>query len=771
MNLPAIRLIKSMKFINMRNLLLLSAACLSLAAFADTAPLQVQKRVDMPKQLSVKAVDASRVSQRAMKTRPAIPEAGNVLNPELRRQPRGVETREGFVLYEDFEGWDDVTPDWLPEGWTIDHRDSPASQRGWKMTKPFWDPDYIDSKCLTYEVFVPTDDDKEEPTVDEWVITPEFPVAQGMELTYETMTSPYYYDWSYMDDSYRLTEFVIINDFKVNVSDDGGKTWTEVFSHADDLIRESKGNFFAMFNYTMRPFTISLDKYAGKNIKVGFQVTGHGFNTTFVDNVTVGMPPTQTSYIRPLSNLFFGLTDTDAYVPASLMIGPVYSPVTYKNTTATKNADFVWTYEAAPDQFETATSKDLEVTYKPNYTSAFTTRNNLYEFPVLEGSSAATSPDEFTYPGFYQAGGRGEYEIHYVDTDEYEVLQLGMTVADPWTEGTATWADIALPYFGYNSNSDRFWSEECFGSDYVEGGKNWKHLEKVADFFYTPDVPIVVEGIRFNAYGKINRNAKFTAEIYLLNSGYVIPDSPQYTATCTGNDITIIDRSSASDFLGLNFKFDKPIVISKETAPYFVVAISGFRDPVNVDYFSPEMSAVSNPNRLGLGWIGSQICWEGEVMPFSWSAVANYTMDEFVSFYIMLDGIFPWLEGEADEVDIYPGKSASVELDSYYDGSQLTFEGLPEGLTATASGRYGKTVVTFSADKTFNTSRAIVTVNAPGVSKPILVTTDPAGIDGIELDHASSPARYYNLQGVEVKNPSGGIFIKVEGSKSEKVRL
>ena len=46
-----------------------------------------------------------------------------------------------------------------------------------------------------------------------------------------------------------------------------------------------------------------------------------------------------------------------------------------------------------------------------------------------------------------------------------------------------------------------------------------------------------------------------------------------------------------------------------------------------------------------------------------------------------------------------------------------------------------------------------------------------AGVEeiGVSSDDSDAEAVYYNLQGVRVANPSNGIFIKVKGSKSEKV--
>jgi len=44
------------------------------------------------------------------------------------------------------------------------------------------------------------------------------------------------------------------------------------------------------------------------------------------------------------------------------------------------------------------------------------------------------------------------------------------------------------------------------------------------------------------------------------------------------------------------------------------------------------------------------------------------------------------------------------------------------------------------------------------------------GIEAVETDSNATP-RYFNLQGIEVKNPSRGIYIKVVGHKSTKVSI
>ena len=46
-----------------------------------------------------------------------------------------------------------------------------------------------------------------------------------------------------------------------------------------------------------------------------------------------------------------------------------------------------------------------------------------------------------------------------------------------------------------------------------------------------------------------------------------------------------------------------------------------------------------------------------------------------------------------------------------------------------------------------------------------------SAIEGVEADNADAPVEYFNLQGVKVANPEGGLFIKVQGNKATKVVL
>lgn len=44
-----------------------------------------------------------------------------------------------------------------------------------------------------------------------------------------------------------------------------------------------------------------------------------------------------------------------------------------------------------------------------------------------------------------------------------------------------------------------------------------------------------------------------------------------------------------------------------------------------------------------------------------------------------------------------------------------------------------------------------------------------AAVEGVEMDETDAPVEYFNLQGVRVSNPSNGLYIRRQGSKTEKV--
>ena len=694
---------------------------------------------------------------------------------------RAASLPQGVVLWEDFEEWDG-TDSWVPEGWTFEHKKLQADHPGWKAY-PYDPYDPINYPSTSYIFLYFTE------PVDEWLISPEFTIENGMIFQADCFNAgSYYYDIDAEMWTSNINSIEKANDFIIHISTDGGTTWTPLYSIPDEM---SKLGYTKAYEYWDRhgweTIQLPLDDYVGQTAKIAFQIVGNPESEAAgVDNIVVGYPKVDVSYQKPMSALYYGLTDTDINVPGTFMVVPVYAPVTFTNTSTTPEADYLWSYDHTDGQQTSADSDELTIVYGTNHESEKTSRNNIYETPVLTGSGDMLASATYSLPGFIQAGGRGEYQIHYTDTDDYEWLQLGLTVADPVTEGTRTYAYITVPYFGYNNESDRYWTKRAFEitdqeyeADYRDNADNWSRLTRYANFFYTSDTPIVIEGIRTNGYGRgygiggAMTNAKFTAEIYIIGDNFEISETPDYTVDCKGEDFTVIDRGTFNHIITVNFKLDEPIVISSADGEAFIVAITGFHDPDNVEYFSPEMSKYDNPDDLALGWVGKETCWGGYRLPASWSPVCSYTEEtelpgeQLISFYIMLDGVYPWLEGES-RVEIPTAEPVTLKLDSYYDGSDLTISGVPSWLKAEITGRYDKTTLTLTALDNSDEG-AVLTISAPGVSKKVTVGK-VAGIDNVISDDLNGGnIEYYNLQGIRINNPQKGqTVIRRQGTKATK---
>lgn len=55
--------------------------------------------------------------------------------------------------------------------------------------------------------------------------------------------------------------------------------------------------------------------------------------------------------------------------------------------------------------------------------------------------------------------------------------------------------------------------------------------------------------------------------------------------------------------------------------------------------------------------------------------------------------------------------------------------------------------------------------------KVLCYTSDGSGVADVEIADQNAPVEYYNLQGIRVANPENGLFIRRQGSKTEKVIL
>ena len=108
------------------------------------------------------------------------------------------------------------------------------------------------------------------------------------------------------------------------------------------------------------------------------------------------------------------------------------------------------------------------------------------------------------------------------------------------------------------------------------------------------------------------------------------------------------------------------------------------------------------------------------------------------------------------EAEVHEGKPVQISLGSYYNGADLTIDA-PDGITATAAGRYDNCLLTLNATKDVE---GIVTVSAPGVKKKIKVK-GTSGIIDIKADSDAAVTDIYTIDGrkVNAAQAQQGIYI------------
>lgn len=744
------------------------AGSVALAA-AAAAPGPVKKAVDTSaQQVSVQnemRVLKSKTLAKGVKMNVVADKNGNVskrielASSKSRINPvRDTPARElsgGYVLNENFEGYTE-DPDntaWLPAGWTLNRNSGREEALPWSVV-----PDVsalliggFDGAAMAIN-FDPE-------YLDEWLVTPIVEVQPGMELSFKVLNDGVWYfsmenvDWETMQ---YVGDKIVAFDHKINISTDGGQTWTLLKSLADDFMDMDFETLLSASDATAKTIKLSLDEYAGQNVMIGFQYVGKDGNTVAIDDVTVGLPNLELSYANPTGTYFYGMSPNAYSLKLSILNAPVFHPVTWVNLSDNEGATYSWDFFDSDNEWKNSDEQDeLTLSFRTDYSSDFSTRNNLYYTPVLHGSAPNSSPGEYTRGNYVQAGNDAIFEIQYEDGDKF-LEPFGMGMIDPSAEGTTTISDELVPIFGYSGDSDNYWTRYTFGDE--GNDDNWAHLESYMTYFFPSESPLVIRGAWASAFGVIGDEANFKAEIVPLNEDGTLGD-PIASASCKGSEVTKIETQGSSDFLTLNFTFAEPVVMSNSVCDAFVVRISGFRDSENVEFFTPVLSENPNPDGMALGWIGKQISFDGDVRE-SLTPVVNYT-ETMQTFYIQLDAAFPWLQGEADGT-VAQGSTSEVALDSYHPGENLTVDNLPSWLTANVSGRYGETKLNVTAaEDAPEDENVTITVKGAGVSHDVVITVEKgSGIIDIDSVDADETVAIYTLQGVRVSSADApGLYI------------
>ena len=670
---------------------------------------------------------------------------------------------EGFSLIESFEGWDGQTSGWLPEGWTLRSEGSPelTDLESWG----------ISGSNATFGISAPEGQymmgisfaTNEQ---DEWLETPTIEIAPNYELKFSAFIDPSFLfcldnvDW---DNMAFIGEPTIAATLKVMVQPEGGQ-WTELWDAVTPYLNMGLDEILYNHPAACRNYTISLSEYAGKKVKLAFRYVGIDGNTMYLDATSVGLPALdELHYSGPISTLYFGYGSAPGWDALNLPLAlyPVFAPITWTNDSPYSNATYSWSYcDPASGAWTESTDEELTVTYVPDYSTESSTRNNLFYPPILNGSKEGATPGEYQAPyQYFQAGGKAEIMLSdglwnggllpfEQNSDEITFLSA-----------EADFGELSTPITGYDKNTDKFWYSQTFPGEtnpaydaYVDG---------ILNFVYPTDVPLVVEGANVLARGLVSDDALLTLTIYPLTEEYMpIMDSPLATATCSGAQMVKYNPVEFSlDFITVPFKFDTPAVLDN-SVPGYIVLLTGFHSD-KVEYFAP-MQSLKPHETLCHGYLYKKIKYDSDEYRASFSPLANITGPEgpcYNAFCINLDASYGWLRTETEEADLTSGKPVQIALDSYRPGEELSFSG-HDGITATATGRYGETVLSI-APKGETVANGTLVVSAPGHKLEIRIKGDNAGVESIVTPGAEIEG-VYTLAGVRLAGPEGldsGVYI------------
>ncbi len=409
------------------------------------------------------------------------------------------------------------------------------------------------------------------------------------------------------------------------------------------------------------------------------------------------------------------------------------------------DATFSWRYlDPDTSDYVTAEEYDLSEEYHPDYTSDFTTRNNLFYLPELTASAPGHSNGTYKAPyNYFQAGGAADFEF------PDGMVHMGLLPFSIQTDGIAgvtldyeAAGDMAMPLFGHNENTRAWWTDHYFMGEAAEG--EYAEVKGLINFIYPVESPMVMKGGWVNVRGEISDDAELSFGIYPVDDEFVPSDTPHASAVCKGSDIRRME-----DFNSLPFVFDAPMVIDNSYQAY-ILKLTGF-DSDACPYFLPMQSLKPNIDGLCLGFLDLEINSNEFGLGHSFVPLANFEGDYgdmLNAFCMNIDGYYPWLKAGVDKVEITSDGSVDIPLDSYYDAADLSFKCPMGTYISSANGRYGNTVVTITHDMSEVIAEGDLVITAPGVEAVVAVSEVVSSVSAVDLDSAEVRA-VYTISGTE----------------------
>ena len=501
---------------------------------------------------------------------------------------------DGVALSEGFEGYDGVSKNWVPEGWTLEATESLlGSSYTWGGRASILVSSYEGDYTMGITPIL-SDEDNEAGVEEqnEWLITPSFTVEEYQSLNFYAAYTPLFmFDINGMDFvNMTFSDKKCAYTVRVYASVNNGE-WVELYDLFSDF---ENMDFLDLLIYysdlNWWHYQIDLDDYVGKNIRLAFQYQGMYGDSFNLDAVSVSTPHPQACYQRPGGAYYLGMDEEYYSLNGSFMFAAPYADLTWTNTSNTDSQSFVWTY-TDPETGEEGVSTNVDLTVNYPY------ENGSVGVPSLTAYAEGATESAYAWNGdgilmggsclfSFSDGSISRYGVSTADVDNNKFTRI---VLDD--DGTMA--------FGFNPKSRELWTP-VFGMTQDEN--NYVEVTEIGNLFPAPEVPYSLERVYVLGAGSVEAGTTINMTIRAVDESGYLRDTIA-TGHITGSEVVYPMSSDpqASDYFSMGFDilqqddfgFEMPAVIAVNSAIYVAITVENLGNS-NFGFFQTAYPSANN---------------------------------------------------------------------------------------------------------------------------------------------------------------------------------
>ena len=235
-----------------------------------------------------------------------------------------------YILHESFEKYPGKDGSWMPDSWKQESKvgNLPEEENGltWHISDGgILGPMPTDGK---YEVYLNGADSHEGEIQDEWLISPIVKPGKNDFLIFDAAYSVFFMYLDLSPNSKGVNfEDGPFNTLQVLIRAEGEEKWSIIWDASKG--RYNDKNISHYYDVDWNNIQLPLFDYQEKNIQFAFRLSGKNAQSSAIDNIYVGTPEPEISYILP-EDFFFGGFNRNLKAVPGIMQGPAYTPVKWE---------------------------------------------------------------------------------------------------------------------------------------------------------------------------------------------------------------------------------------------------------------------------------------------------------------------------------------------------------------------------------------------------------------------------------------------------------